>query len=138
MNAKLLIAWIAVFVAWMVGSFLVHGTLLHGDYGQLPHLFRTEADSQAYFPLMLLAHVMMAAALVWIYSRGVTTAPWAAQGLRFGFAVAFLKVVPTYLIYYVVQPLSKTLVAKQVVFDGALMVLLGLVVAALVRAPRSG
>ena len=105
MNRKLLLAWLVVFIAWMAGSFVVHGTLLHADYSQLPNLFRPEADAQRLFHLMVLAHVMLAGAFVWIYSRGVESTPWLAQGLRFGLAVAFLTVIPTYIIYYVVQPM---------------------------------
>jgi hypothetical protein len=37
--------------------------------------------------------------------RGVEAKPWVAQGERFGIAVALLTVWPTYLIYYVVQPM---------------------------------
>src|SRR3954467_858136 len=39
MNRKFLLAWLAVFVTWMAGSFIVHGTLLHDDYAALPNLF---------------------------------------------------------------------------------------------------
>ena len=41
MNKKFAIAWLAVFVVWMVGSFIVHGVLLHGDYAKLSTLFRS-------------------------------------------------------------------------------------------------
>jgi hypothetical protein len=133
---KLLLAWLIVFVAWMAGSVVVHGTLLHGDYAQLPHLFRPEAESQQLFTLMVLAHVMLAGALVWIYSRGVERTPWLPQGLRFGLAVAFLTVIPTYIIYYVVQPMPSGMVVKQIVYDAVLMVLLGAITAFLVREPR--
>ena len=61
MNKKFFIAWLVVFVVWMLGSFVVHGLLLQADYAKLPNLFRSEADSQQYFPLMLLAHVIMSA-----------------------------------------------------------------------------
>ena len=133
MNRRFLVAWVVVFVAWMAGSFVVHGTLLHDDYLKLSTLFRTEADSQAYFPLMILAHVLMAGAFVWIYSRGVESRPWPAQGIRFGIAVAFLTVIPTYMIYYVVQPMPGSLVVRQILFDGILMVLLGMLAAFLHR-----
>lgn len=133
MNRKFLVAWLVVFLAWMVGSFIVHGMLLGEDYARLPHLFRPEAESQRYFPLMLLAHVILAGAFVWIYSRGVESAPWAPQGLRFGLAVALLTVVPTYMIYFVVQPMPGGHVVRQIVFDGILILLLGLLVAWLYR-----
>jgi hypothetical protein len=138
MNRKLLLAWLVVFIAWMAGSFVVHGTLLHPDYSQLPSLFRPEADAQRLFHLMVLAHVMLAGALVWIYSRGVEAAPWLPQGLRFGLAVAFLTVIPTYIIYYVVQPVPSALAVKQIVFDTILMMLLGAMVAFFIRVPAAG
>jgi hypothetical protein len=133
MNRKFLVAWLVVFIGWMVGSFLVHGTLLYDDYARLPHLFRPESDAQGHFPLMVLAHAIMAGAFVWIYSRGVESTPWPAQGFRFGLAVALLGVVPTYMIYYVVQPMPGSLTVKQILFDTILVVLLGMLVAFLYR-----
>src|SRR3984957_9220739 len=134
MNKKFIIAWAVLFVAWFVGSFVVHGMLLHSDYAQLTNLFRPENAQQGFFPLMILAHVILAGAFVWIYARGVEAKPWLAQGVRFGVAVALLTVVPTYLIYFVVQPMPGEVVVKQIVFDGALTVILGMIVARLYRA----
>ncbi len=136
MNKRFVIAWIAVFVLWMAGSFLVHGVLLGADYKSVPNLFRTEAESQQLFPLMLLAHAILAGAFVWIYARGVEDAPWTGQGLRFGLAVALLTVVPTYIIYHVVQPMPGAIAVKQILFDGVLLLLLGLLVAYLHRDAR--
>jgi hypothetical protein len=133
MDKKFLIAWLVVFVAWFLGSFVVHGVLLHGDYAALQNLFRSEADAQQHFPLMILAHVLLSGALTWIYSRGAEAKPWLAQGVRFGIAVALLTTVPTYMIYYVVQPMPLDTVVKQIVFDSALMVILGIVVAFMYR-----
>jgi hypothetical protein len=133
MHKKLIVAWIVLFVAWLAGSFVVHGLLLRPDYMQLTSLFRAEGDQQKYFPLMLLAHVFLSGAFVWIYARGVEAKPWLAQGVRFGVAVALLTVVPTYLIYFVVQPMPESVVIKQIIFDGALMVILGAIVAWLYR-----
>jgi len=72
-------------------------------------------------------------AFTWIYSRGIEATPWLPQGVRFGVAVALLTIVPTYLIYYVVQPMPGVHVAKQIGFDGVLVVLLGIAVAFLYR-----
>ena len=137
MNKKFFIAWVVLFVVWMAGSFVVHGLLLHDEYAQLPNIMRTEADAQKLFPLMILAHIIMSGAFAWIYSRGVEATPWMPQGLRFGIAVALLTIVPTYLIYYVVQPMPAGLVVKQIVFDGILVLLLGMIAAFLYRAPAT-
>jgi len=135
MNKKFVVAWIVLLVAWFLGSFVVHGVLLHSDYMQLPNLFRAEDVARKYFPLMILAHVILSGAFVWIYARGVEAKPWMAQGVRFGVAVALLTIVPTYMIYFVVQPMPGTVVIKQVVFDGILIVILGTIVAWLYRDP---
>jgi hypothetical protein len=133
MNKKMIVAWLVLFFAWMLGSFVIHGVLLRSDYMQLPSLFRAEADQQKFFPLMILAHVIMSGAFVWIYARGAEAKPWMAQGVRFGVAVALLTTVPNYMIYFVVQPMPGDVVVKQVIFDGVLVVILGMIVAWLYR-----
>jgi hypothetical protein len=100
---------------------------------QLTNLFRTEGEQQKYFPLMIRAHVILSGAFVWIYARGAEAKPWLAQGVRFGVAVALLTTVPTYVIYFVVQPMPGEVVIKQIVYDGVLMVILGIIVAWLYR-----
>lgn len=135
MNKRFFIAWIVIFVVWFAGSFVVHGVLLHDEYAKLSNLFRAEADAQKFFPLMILAHVLLSGAFVWIYSRGVEAKPWLPQGIRFGVAIALLTVIPTYIIYYVVQPMPGGVVIKQIVFDGILMLILGAVVAFMYRPP---
>jgi len=126
---KTMLASLVVFVVWMIGSFLIHGMCLSPDYAQLPGMFRPETEAGGYFGWMLFAHVLMAMAFTWIYSRGVEATPWIGQGLRYGVAIAFMSAVPTYMIYYAVQPMPGALVVKQIVFDGLLIVLLGVVVA---------
>lgn len=130
MNKKFLISWLVIFVVWMAGSFAVHGLLLGADYANAqPNLMRPEADQQRLFHWMLIAHLIMAGAFVWIYDRGNENKPWLQQGIRFGIAVALLAAVPVYIIYYVVQPTPGMVVVKQIIFDGILLVILGIVVA---------
>lgn len=133
MNKRFAIAWLATFVVWMLGSFIVHGALLQADYAALSSMFRPEKDAQQYLPFMLLAHVILAGAFVWIYARGAEAKPWLGQGIRYGLVMALLTVIPTYMIYYAVQPMPGALVARQIVFDGILLLVLGAVVAFLYR-----
>ena len=135
MNKTFIIAWVVIFVAWLMGSFVIHGVLLRPDYMGLTGLFRSDGDQQKYFPFMILAHVILSGAFVWIYARGAEAKPWMAQGLRFGLAVALLTSVPTYMIYFVVQPMPGNVVVKQIIFDSALMIILGTIAAWLYRRP---
>lgn len=132
------VAWVVAFVAWMFGSFVVHGVLLAGDYRALPALFRSEADGAAHFPFLLFAHVVASGALAWIYGRGVQPRPWLGQGIRFGLAAACLLPVYMYLVYFAVQPMPPALVARQVIFDMTVVVLVSLGVAFVYRRPDAG
>lgn len=133
MNKRFLLAWLVVFIAWFIGSFIVHGVLLHADYAQLANLFRKESEAQNFLPLMILAHLIMSGAFVWIYARGVEPRPWLGQGMRYGVAIVLLTTLPLYLIYYVVQPMPGATVVKQIVFDGILVLILGAIAAFMYR-----
>jgi len=133
MNKKFLLSTLVLFVLTMLTGFIVHSVLLHGDYGQLPNLFRTDEDSMNYFGWLLAANLMVAASFVWIYQQGRSNKPWLGQGVRFGIAAALLMTVPMYLIYYAVMPLPATLVIKQIAFDTPGVIIMGIAVAWLNR-----
>jgi hypothetical protein len=137
MGKQFLVAWLVVFLLWMLAGFVVHGVILRHDYASLPMLFRSEKDAQQFMPCMILAHVIMAGAFVWIYDRGHQARPWLGQGLRFGLAVALLAVVPIYLMYYAVQPMPGSTVVRQIVCDTIVMLVLGAAVAFMRRGRAS-
>ena len=137
MGKRFLISWIVLFVVWMLGSFVIHGVLLGDDYAKLTNLFRSPDG----FAEVLSADAARARApggrvRVDLRARRRSDAV-AAAGRALRRAVAVLTVVPTYLIYYVVQPMPGMLVAKQIVFDGVLLVVLGIVAAFMNRAPEA-
>ena|SRR5438067_1893957 len=133
MSKRFFLAWLVIFVVWFIGSFIVHGVMLHADYAQLSNLFRKESEAQNFFPLMILAHVIMSGAFVWIYARGAEPKPWLGQGIRYAVAIILLTTVPLYLIYYVVQPMPGAIVVKQIVYDGILVLILGAIAAFIYR-----
>lgn len=83
---------------------------------------------------MRFAHLLMGTGITWIYRQGnVAGKAWTAQGFRFGIGWAIAICIPTYLIYYAVQPMAGSLVTKQILFDCVATVILGLAVAFLNR-----
>lgn len=133
-RTKFVISILVIFIVWMALSFIVHHLLLGQDYAKLSTVFRPQMDAKNYFHYMLLAHALMSVAFVWIYLKGKAAGkPFWEQGIRYGVAIAVLTTIPTYLIYYVVLPLSGDLVIKQIVFDSMGVVILGVIVAALNR-----
>lgn len=132
MNKKFLISVVVFFLVSMTLDFVVHGLLLANDYAAQPALNRAPDDAMRHFPAMLLAHVFLAVGVTAIYRRGYEPSrDWMGQGVRFGLWFAVASCVPTFLIYYAVQPMGLMLAVKQIAFGGVETVLLGLVVAAL-------
>ena len=129
MNKKFVLSWIAVFVVWMAGSFLLHGLYLGETYAAMTNMIRPEAEQQTMMHFMLIAHVLMAGAFVWIYQRGTEAKPWLQQGLRFGLAIAIMMPIPTYMIYYTVQQTPGDLAVKQIVGDSIVVIIAALVAA---------
>ncbi|HET6268103.1 MAG TPA: hypothetical protein VFG11_10335 [Acidobacteriota bacterium] len=131
MNKKALISVVVIFILSMGFDFLIHAKLLMADYLRFPNVFRTEQDQQAYFPYMLIAHLLIAIGFVWIYNQGKEAKPAVGQGIRFGIAVSILATIPSYLIHFCVLPLSGDVVIKQIVFSTIEVIVLGVVVALL-------
>ena len=132
MNKQFLVSVVVMFILSLGLGFVVHELMLKNDYNQLPNLMRKAADAQRHFPAMLAAHACIAIGMTAIYRRGREAGKgWTGQGVRFGLLFAVAVCLPTYLIYYAVQPMPLTLVVKQLVFDTITTVLLGIAVAGL-------
>jgi hypothetical protein len=132
MSMKFIISAAVMFImAWAL-SFVVHGVLLGPDYAAGTGM-RPPAEAQPLMGYMILAMALFAIAFAWVYERGRENKPWLAQGLRYGIAIAFLTVIPTYLIYHVVTPVPLALALKQIVYDTIRILLMGVVVAWIYR-----
>jgi len=129
MNMNFAISAAVMAVMSLMLGFVVHGWLLGPDYKSLGALFRADEQQMNLFGFMIAAHVLIGVGFTWIYRMGREAKPFLGQGVRFGLAVAVLSIIPTYLIYYAVQPMPGNVVAKQIVFDTIAMVLMGIVCA---------
>ena len=137
MNKRFVISVVVVFVLSMLGGMLVHGTILRPDYTALANagIYRSPAAAEPLMVYMMAANLMLAIGFTWIYRMGRENRPWPGQGVRFGIATWLMAALPTYLIYYVVTPLPSDLVAKQIVLELFVMVVLGIAAAYVNRDP---
>ena len=128
-DKKYWISFVVLLVVCMTGGFLVHGLWLVPDYSALPNIMRTEQDANAHFHFMIIAHVLIAAGLAWIYRVGRKDGDWVGQGLRFGLAIALVSSVPFFMIYHTVAQFPFDLMVKQCIGDTATLLIAGLSVA---------
>lgn len=137
MNARFWITGVVLFVVTMVLGFLIHGTLLKPEYDQLPNIMRSDADAMAHFPYLLLAHLIFAFGVAWIYQQGVKPGvSWLTQGVRFGIALSLVTCIFMYIIYFAVEKLPAGLVVKQLIFDFIATIIVG-IVAAFINKPAA-
>ncbi len=130
MNKKFIVSSLVLSVVALLAGFVVHAFLLQGDYARLPALYRPQSQAEGYLGYMILAHLFMGVGLTWIYQRGHEAGKSVlSQGVRFGAGMAVVSTIPTYLIYFAVQPLPSDLVAQQIVFDSIAMVGMGVLAA---------
>jgi hypothetical protein len=123
-----MISAVVMFVmAWAL-SFVVHGWLLGADYAVTPGM-RPPQEAQKIITYLILAQALFGIAFAWVYARGREDKPWLMQGLRYGIAISFLTVIPTYLIYHVVTPVPLALAIKQIGYDTVRILLMGVVLA---------
>jgi len=138
MDKRFWISGVVMTIATMLLGYVVHGVMLADDYNTLVgKVMRSQEDANGMMQWMLLADACIGFAMTWIYRQAIAAPPAMSQGIRFGIAVAFLTVIPQFLVYWVVTAMPAAIVAKQLAFDTVRMVLLGVLVAHL-NPPRTG
>jgi len=86
MVKKILLGGIAIFVAWEVLDFLIHGVILGSTYATLGNMFRAQADMK----MGLMAVVVLIAALAFAAAYGWFVSPKSlATGVKYGLLVGF-------------------------------------------------
>ena len=122
---------VVVFVVANLMGFLIHAVLLKKDYLPISGYYREMGQEKMLF--ISLAYLSFALGSVWVYAKGVEEKSWLGQGVRFGLAMWLILAIPSFLIAYAVQPVPGMLVLKQILFEGADKILLGIITAALYR-----
>jgi hypothetical protein len=134
---KNIAAIVAGFVLISAGRFLLHNILLAHQYAQNPDVWRLHAQFVQKIWILYVANFVFALGAALIYSRGVESKPWLGQGIRFGILLALVAAVPNSLIEYVVYPIRHELALHWILGEGALAVLLGVLLAAICQPPKS-
>jgi hypothetical protein len=129
MSKKFIGAVVAAFVLITAFGYLLHGYLLSGEYNHLPNLMRTADDGAKHMPFLLVAQLIIAVALVWIYERGRQEKPWMGQGIRFGIAMAAFGPAARFIIMWAVQQEPHQLAVHQILGDSIALLITSVVVA---------
>jgi hypothetical protein len=119
------------------GRYLIHSVWLAQDYLNNTNLWRPQDQMLKVLWVIYLANFLFALGATLVYARGVESKPWLGQGLRFGVLLALVTGIPQSLIEYTVYSIPSELTIKWIIGEGGLAVLLGVVIAAIIK-PSNG
>ena len=130
---RIILAVVVVFVLLVVAGFLIHALWLGSTYQAMRNdgfSFRAPDALQHRLWLIWFGDLLFAILFVWVYNRGREEKPWVGQGLRYGVMMTLFTIVPSSLTEYAVYNLPHMLVVKWMAAGGVVLVILGLLVAA--------
>ena len=133
-SKRMVLAVALVFVTLVVAGFLIHVVWLGSTYQAMRDAgfsFRTPDALQHRLWLIWLSDIFYAILFVWVYVRGREHTPWLGQGFRYGVLMTLFTIVPSALNDYVTYNLPHMLVVKWMAAGGVVLVILGLLVAAI-------
>jgi hypothetical protein len=134
---KTILAIVAGFVLISAGRYLLHNVLLTHGYAQSSDLWRPQADFMHRLWILYLANFVFALGAALIYTRGVESKPWFGQGIRFGILLALVTAIPQSLIEYAVYPIHHELALHWILGEGAIAILLGVLLAAICQPSKA-
>ncbi len=134
---------VAMFVVTFILEFIIHGLILTGlYYKNLPGLMIDESGSIRSFHWLFLSAIFIAEFLfafffTYIYTRGVEDKAWLGQGVRFGFLVWGVAMLPAYVSMYSWSRFPGRLLAWWIVMGLIECIILGIVCGALYRKEKA-
>lgn len=133
---KLIGATVVSFLILVVAGFLIHSVWLGPTYRAMRVAgmsFRAEDAMMHKVWIIWLSDLVYALLFVWIYARGMENKPWVGQGIRYGIIATLFTLVPSSMNEYVAYNLPYALVLKWMLSGLVVLVLTGLVVAAICK-----
>jgi len=134
MTKRIIIAVVAVFIAWSVLDFLIHGLLLQSIYAATSNLWRPMAEMNR--PVMSLVTLVVAACFVTIYGRLIEKKSLVA-GIRYGAIFGLATGSSMGFGSYSYMPIPLTLACSWFIGSWIEAIVAGAIIGAVVR-PRTG
>jgi hypothetical protein len=134
---KKLVAAVVLGYAWlMLTGYLINDIWLMHDYMLSPDSWRTMPDMQHKFWIMWAGELLFTVMFVWVYSRGIEKKSWLGQGIRYGIVMSLLVMIPECFYEYAIYRVHHMLAIKWMVSGTAQLIVMGLIVAFVYKAPN--
>jgi hypothetical protein len=130
------IALIVAFLLVFFFGYLWHGVLLKSAYTETASLWRSDADFQRHFAILILGHLVIAFAFTGLYVSQVGVQS-ASTGMRFGIVIGMLCA-GVNLIRFATEPLTTKILGMWIVGDLIMFAIIGAAVGAIYKPTEVG
>lgn len=127
---KFWIAFIVIFIAMSILSFIIHGLILAPTYqsDEMKNIWRT--DMQAKMWIYYIVYLFISFFFVLIFSKGYT-GKGIIEGVRYGIYIGFLMSVPMAYSTYAMIPIPYSVAVQWFIYGMIQYIILGIIVAAI-------
>lgn len=122
---KIVLASIAVFIAFEVMDFIIHGVILSSVYASLAQVWRPDMMSKMW--LMYFSTLVMSIMFVYIFIKGYEN-KGIAEGMRFGIVAGLFMNFIGVFGQYVMYPIPASLALKWFIYGMIEFIIAGIVV----------
>jgi cellulose synthase/poly-beta-1,6-N-acetylglucosamine synthase-like glycosyltransferase len=126
MNKKLIIGAVAVYVVFSLLDWLVNAVLLAPTYETIKHLLRPQEEMKMW--VIFVSYLFLAFFFTFIWSKGYE-GKGIMEGVRYGFYVALMMVLPYSYMQYAVMPVPYSLTITSFLCGTVEFVICGVVLA---------
>lgn len=127
---KFWIAFIVIFIAMSILSFIIHGLILAPTYqsDEMKNIWRT--DMQAKMWIYYIVYLFISFFFVLIFSKGYT-GKGIVEGVRYGIYIGFLMSVPMAYSTYAMIPIPYSVAVQWLIYGIIQYIILGIIAAAI-------
>lgn len=133
---RYLIGCIVVFIFLIIIEWLFHGVIMSGWYSEAPNLIRADYGAASYVIWMLIGYAILALGFGFIFVKGYES-KGIAEGFRYGLYIAVAFCVSTVLMCYAVFPFPTSWIVAWIVGYLIIMILAGIIFAAIYKRPAA-
>jgi hypothetical protein len=126
MKKKLLIGFVVVYVLFAALDWVVNNVLLMPLYASVSHLFRPNEEMKLW--VIFVSYIFLAFFFTLIFSKGYE-GKGVMEGVRYGFYVALMMVLPYSYMSFAVMPIPYSLAFQGFLYGTVEMVICGIALA---------
>ena len=129
MNKKVLIGWVAVFVAMSLCGYIIHEVLLKSTYQDPSMTMLWRPPMEMKMSLIFLVNIIVSYFLTLVFSKGYE-GKGIAEGVRFGLFVGLVMATPMAYATYATMPITYSLAVQWFIYGILEYIIYGVVLTA--------